>query len=70
VLCGLPSLHHGALRIGRQVFPGHGGDEAVYGGLVTSGRGRLQILEPERAQVIRHGGKHEEQVVQELWKVH
>jgi hypothetical protein len=30
VLCGLPSLHLGALHIGRRVFPGHGGDEAVH----------------------------------------
>jgi hypothetical protein len=32
VLCGLPSLHLGALCIGRRVFLGHGGDEAAYGG--------------------------------------
>jgi hypothetical protein len=34
-----------------------------------SGRGRLQIPEPKRAEVVRHGGKHEEPVVQELRKV-
>jgi hypothetical protein len=32
VLCSLPSLHLGALRIGRRMFPGHGGDEAACGG--------------------------------------
>jgi hypothetical protein len=34
-----------------------------------SGRRRLQIPEPERAEVVWHGGKHQEQVVQELRKV-
>jgi hypothetical protein len=51
------------------MFLGYGGDEAAYGGLVTSGRGRLQISESERAEVVRHGGQHEEQMVQELRKV-
>jgi hypothetical protein len=51
------------------MFPGYGGDEATYEGLGTSGRGRLQIPESERAEVVWHGGQHEEQVVQELWKV-
>jgi hypothetical protein len=51
------------------VFPDHGCDEAVYGGLGMSGPGRLQISEPKRAEVVRHGGKLEEQVVQELRKV-
>jgi hypothetical protein len=51
------------------MFPGHGGDEGAYEGLGTSGLRRLQISEPERAEVVRQGGKHEEQVVQELRKV-
>jgi hypothetical protein len=33
----LASLHHRALRNGRQIFPGHGGDDATYGELGTSG---------------------------------
>jgi hypothetical protein len=37
VLCGLSSLHLGALRIGRRVCPGHGGDEAAHGRFGTSG---------------------------------
>jgi hypothetical protein len=51
------------------MFPGHRGDEVVYGGLGMSGRGRLQIPESECVEVVQHGGKHEEQVVQELRKV-
>jgi hypothetical protein len=51
------------------MFPGYGGDEAAYGGLGMSGRGCLQIPESELAEVVWHGGQHEEQVVQELWKV-
>jgi hypothetical protein len=31
MLCSLLSLHHGALRIGRRVFPDHVGDEAAHG---------------------------------------
>jgi hypothetical protein len=50
------------------MFPGHGGDEATYEGHGTSGRGRLQIPAVERAEVVRHSGTHEEQVVQELRK--
>jgi hypothetical protein len=69
MLCGLPSLHLGAQRIGRRMFLGHGGNEVEYGGLGMSGRRRLQIPEPKRAEVVRHGGKHEEQVVQELRKI-
>jgi hypothetical protein len=64
VLCGLPSLHLGALRIDRRMFPGHGGDEAVYGGFGTRGQRQLQVPESQRAQVIRHGAEHEWQVVQ------
>jgi hypothetical protein len=51
------------------MFPDHGGDESAYGGLGMSGRRRLQIPEPKRVEVVQHGGKHEEQVVQELRKV-
>jgi hypothetical protein len=51
------------------MFPGHGGDEAAYGGPRMRSRGQLKIPEPERAKVVRHGGEHEEQVVQELRKV-
>jgi hypothetical protein len=51
------------------MFPSHGGDEVSHGGLGTRGRGRLQISEPERAEVVKHGGEHEEKVVQELRKV-
>jgi hypothetical protein len=51
------------------MFPGYGGDEVAYGGLGTSGRGRLQIPKSERAEVVWHGRQHEEGVVQELWKV-
>jgi hypothetical protein len=32
VLCGLPSLHRGSLRVGRQMSPSHGGDEVAFGG--------------------------------------
>jgi hypothetical protein len=64
VLCDLPSLHLRALRIGRRVFLGHGGDEAAHGGLGMRGRRRLQVPESQRAQVTRHGGEHEGQVVQ------
>jgi hypothetical protein len=64
VLCGLPSLHLRALRIGRRVFPGHGGNEVAHGGFGARGRRRLQVPESQRAQVIRHGGEHEGQVVQ------
>jgi hypothetical protein len=45
VLCGLPSLYLRALRIGRRMFPGHGGDEAAYGGFGTRGRRQLQVPE-------------------------
>jgi hypothetical protein len=69
VLCGLPSLHLGGLRISRGVFLGHGGDEAAHRRFGTRGRGRLQISESERAEVIWHGGEYEEQVVQELREV-
>jgi hypothetical protein len=41
VLCGLPSLHLGALCIGRRVFPDHGGDEATHRRFGTRGRRRL-----------------------------
>jgi hypothetical protein len=60
----LPSLHLGALRIGRRVFPGHGGNEAVHGGFGTRGLRRLQVPESQRAEAIRHGGEHEGKVVQ------
>jgi hypothetical protein len=46
------------------MFPGHGGNEAAYGGFGTRGRRRLKGPESQRAQVIRHGGEHEGQVVQ------
>jgi hypothetical protein len=64
VLCGLTSLHLGALRIGRRMFPGHGGNETAYGGFGMRGRRRLQVPESQRAQVIQHGREHEGQVVQ------
>jgi hypothetical protein len=41
VLCGLLSLHLGALRIGWQAFLGHGGDEAAHGRFWTLGWRRL-----------------------------
>jgi hypothetical protein len=69
VLCGLPSLHLGALRISRRMFLGQGGDEAAYGGFGTRGRRRLQVPESQRAQVIWHGGELEGQMVQLLRKV-
>jgi hypothetical protein len=52
------------------MFSGYEGDEVAHGGLGTSGRGRLQIPQSERVKVVCYGGQHEEQVVQELWKVH
>jgi hypothetical protein len=61
--CGLPSLHLGALRIGRRMFPGHGGDEATYGGFGARGRRRLQVPKSQRAQTFWHDRKHEGQVV-------
>jgi hypothetical protein len=64
VLCGLSSLHLGALRIGRRVFSGHGGNEAVHGGFGMRGRRKIQVPESQCAQVIWHGGEHEGQVVQ------
>jgi hypothetical protein len=64
VLSGLPSLHLGALRIGRRMFLGHGGNEAAYGGFGTRGRRRLQVPESQCVHVIRHGGEHAGQVVQ------
>jgi hypothetical protein len=64
VLCGLPSLHLGALRIGRQMFLCQGGDKVPYGGFGMCGRRRLQVSELQRAQVIRHGGEYEGKVVQ------
>jgi hypothetical protein len=41
VLCGLPSLHLGALCISRRVFLGHGGDEVAHGRFGTCGWRRL-----------------------------
>jgi hypothetical protein len=45
-------------------IPGHGCDEAAFGGFGMRVRRRLQVSESQRAQVIRHGGEHEGQVVQ------
>jgi hypothetical protein len=64
LMCSLPSLHLGALRNGQQMFPGHGGDEAAYGGFGASGRRQLQVPKPQRAQTFWHGREHERQVVQ------
>jgi hypothetical protein len=51
------------------MFPSHGGDDVAYGGLGMSGQRRIQIPEPERPELVRHGGKHEEQLVKELRKI-